>query len=338
MVRKSQAVKNAEAKNGALHPTAMAIPAPDKTENPLFDGDQAAKHVMLQELVSGLIRDMSHVPDLYTRYKKRVSLAADAPQGAMAKDTMKPFTTARGMELDFLMGQLVAQADLTLAHLEQLRKEDEESTLQLMVFETQLPLTLKMLPDCQMKPVMQRIWGTRRMQCGFRLLHFVRDGGITDDYRLDWKKRGCYSPLFNVDGMLSAILHISGDRINIDKSGITNKFSLVDNYSDWLAAFDFAPQQPTPLWKFFKGSNKGPFRHCRLTSGCQTWVKLIEACAKGYKQELELTRDADDEVALKAKQVVNDFAEAKRTDQAAKARVTAAKAIAEKRCTRTFFT
>lgn len=60
-----------------LHPAAQRLPTSKKTGNALQDKDNEAVHAQLQQMLSGLLRDPSHVPALHKEWQDRAKAAAE---------------------------------------------------------------------------------------------------------------------------------------------------------------------------------------------------------------------------------------------------------------------
>lgn len=95
---------------------------------------------MLQEIVSTLLRDGSHIQDMYTKLRSRMSAQA-AKQDVAPADTMKPFTSIKNLSVDYLFCAIEQHSDFTQQDLARSRSADEDSTLALSTFLTQMPLT-----------------------------------------------------------------------------------------------------------------------------------------------------------------------------------------------------
>lgn len=151
-----------------MHPYAQRLPAPAKTGDEIYDVDMSSRYILLQEIVSTLLRDGSHIQDIYTKLRSRINAQSSKNDVAPA-DTMKPSTSIKNISVDYLFCAIQEHSDFTQQDLARCRSFDEDSTLALFTFLTQLPPHSKALPQCQAKPVMNRIVAKRVQQCGGRL-------------------------------------------------------------------------------------------------------------------------------------------------------------------------
>lgn len=90
----------------AIHPAAQRLPAPPKAGDELTDGD-TAKYLMLQELVSHLPADESHIPDLYTRLEGSIDTKNKQTNEANGSDLFpKPLGNFKGLEVEWCFGYI----------------------------------------------------------------------------------------------------------------------------------------------------------------------------------------------------------------------------------------
>ena len=67
--------------------------------------------------------------------------------------------------------------------------------------------------------------------------------------------------MYNSDGVLAKVKHISGDCVDTSDYSITKEWVLTDNFADWGATFVRRPMAPTKAHVFFKQSATGPYKH-----------------------------------------------------------------------------
>lgn len=318
-----------------LHPIAARLPPPAKTGDDVQDSDASARYMMFQELVSILIRDGTHIPDLFTRLRNRID-AQSKKDGISPADALKPFTHIKTLSVDYMFEVLVRNSDMSHADLVKARAADEDSTLALFTFLTQMPPHLKALPACQARPVMTRLVTKRTQQCGHRLRTFKKDGGIPANGTLNWRGKGAFSPVFDKDGWLIELKHVSGDTILVENQPVSNKFAMTDNHSDWLSAFIMKPLPPLKCHQFFKASASGPYRSPMLTSASKVWCELVRQSQAEWEAAQRLAAGAQCDGGKEAAAVVKAFEQKRRADKAVVAREAAAKAMAKKRARRSF--
>lgn len=291
--------------------------------------------MMLQEINSTLLSDGSHVADLYTRLKHRIEAKAKQAS-AESSELFRPFTTLRGIDTEFLVQHIVATSDLSVAEVLKARTVDDESTINLLCFDTQLPPTLKMLPPCMARPVLSRILAQRRSEVGAggRLSTFKEKGGLLRSGGLNWKVMGCYTPTFAEDGSLKQVKHCSGDIINLEASPVTKRFDLVDNHLDYQASFVCKPMPPVRIHMFFKDTHTGPCRSPQITNTSKAWRELVSHCNEAWEQAKAAASAAKPQDEIATELVKQHTAEVKR-DRATKARAVAKAVMADGKRRRT---
>lgn len=134
----------------------VKIPVTAKTGDEVHEADQSAKFLMLQDLVNILVDDLSHIPDLYTRLRSRRNSQSKQTVEVSSSDMLRPFSILRGMPTDYMSQMLASHSDMTTTDLVAARSTDEESTIELLVFGTQLPASLRTVAACHARPAMTR--------------------------------------------------------------------------------------------------------------------------------------------------------------------------------------
>lgn len=317
-----------------MHPAALRLPAPKSTGDEVADATNQANFESLQEMVSILLQDNSHVPVLYPQLRKRMNSQASKGDldDAMLFKTTNP--SLKSVEADWLLDFIDSHSDMDVSTLVRAQSADTENLVFLASFATQLPPTMKMPKECQIRPVYRKVLDTRAADCGNRLATFKADGNISASGGISFL-HGSYQPTFASNGQLTHIKHISGDTVAVDNSGVNkDHYSLQDNWSDWGAAFVRRPMPPIKCHIFFKTGKheeaKGPYKVKQFTASS----KDLNSYTAGVHDEWDRKRKASEEgVATKeeAQVALQALAKEKRQALAEKAREKAAEVVAAKR-------
>ena len=262
-----------------IHSCAARLPPPRKTGCDVTDEDNMARFVQLQQLVSYLVEDNSHVPALWEQLKKR---KASRVEGATSfGDLFRPAGTLRTMLDDAWVIDYVASiSDIPVAELIKCKAYDEDGPKQLLQMATQAPLHSKPAEELLVKAVSKRIFDVLNVKHGMRLQRFFARGGLKDGV-INWSM-GCYTPTYGEDGILKKVTHVSGDAVDVSSYAITSDWLLVDNYADWSAMFSRKPMAPTKAHMFFKSSAKGPYKIAALSVSSKPWKDLLRQEHHGW--------------------------------------------------------
>lgn len=99
-VEASPAKLQSSPRGHSAHPFASKLPAPPKTGDEILDGDLAARHLMLQEILSTCLYDGTST--------------VRSPTEATGDEAFKPFSTFKGLELDFSVQYILHNSDLKI--------------------------------------------------------------------------------------------------------------------------------------------------------------------------------------------------------------------------------
>lgn len=314
----------------SVHPLAMKLPSPRKVGDELQDADAAARHEMLQQMLTELIQDDSHVPALFAQLRRRVQ-AQQSADGLDLEMRFKSVGTFRSIDPEWLCHFVSSAGDMTVSQVVSARRFDSEVVAHLATFCTQLPLALK-LPQqqCMVKSVMKWIVDDRNRICGQRLAGFKQRGGLRPDGSINWAA-GCYTPVFGEAGMLEQIKHISGSVVEVGSTGIDRKYILVDNYGDFSAAFVLKPLPPVKCHIFWKASDgTGPYAAPQYTSSAKSWKTYCEGHYAAWEQARQLAAEGSKRSA-EVQQELGNMETQKRQAQASQARVRAQQVLSAKR-------
>ena len=256
-----------------FHPFAEKMPPPRKTGNKTADADDEAKMVMLKELLSECLNDLSLVVPCYATLRLRL-LEASVDIEGQEFSGVKQF---RNLDPDFLIEHVEKWSGLSVQVLVGLLKNDQLAIVQMASFATGLPVGLKWSGELFDKVVASRFLDQRAVFLGGRLKQAVGEN-LVKDQQLNWSM-GCYRLLFNESGRMDYVLFVNGDKVPVGKDVFIfkNAVSLTDNYSDTSAALLQPPHEPLKLINFFLTTGLGPFKfklfakkECRVRQGSQS--------------------------------------------------------------------
>ena len=252
-----------------LHPYAEKLPRPKVVDDENVDTDNEAKYLMLQELVSKLLFDSSHILSMYSALQKR--LLSQSKQ--VESDANKKFDTAATIggltqiakNYDWFWMDVAEHTDIGPTKLNVADALNPDSTLQLWQFDTQISLNLKTTPELLVKPIMKKIATACREMHGNRLKDFAKLNPIDSVKGVLWGAVpgiGSYNQ-FGEDGFLSLIRHCNGDEVLIPEgqSVITKKYKACELFLD---CFCFCSESPTD-----------PLAH--VLQGCQIWAIQVSS-------------------------------------------------------------
>lgn len=222
-------------------------------------------------------------------------------------------------------------SDLTLDDLAGMLQHDGDAVHFLGSYATQLALNIKMGPYCIIKAVLKRVLDQRNTDMGFRARHFKALGGVDASGALNLKIMS-YRPMFNSNGFLESIDHVSGNTAVVKDSNISKKFQLFDNYSDFGCYFKLEPMPPVKLALWFqpkKGEEKAGLGHPQLTSASKAWYQLVDQHHRAWQEARKQAIGKG--VSQAAKEMVQTQQKDKKRAQASAAREKALTAIAAKK-------
>lgn len=234
--------------------------------NKFIDEDTEGKMQLLRDIIIICMDDLSYVQVLYNKLRER--------QQAGVADTTLPFKDTKvlkDLDKDFLLNFVTSRSDLHLAQAVMALEHDRDSILQLVMYETQLPLSLKWFPLRQSHEVTSRVLCDRGDKCGKRLANFKASGGYANSM-LKWSV-GVYKPNFSKQGgekaRLESITHVPARcKKTVVESIIffKNALAIGENWSDTSACLLTPPLPPVKCIGFFdEALREGPYNVMLVT-------------------------------------------------------------------------
>lgn len=209
----------------------------------MADEQETAVHHCFCDFASTLNQDGQLVMPMYTKLMSFLRDCQSDSGDSEAKFTK--ISTLQKLDPEWLLLFLSSRSDLSAGDIVKCKRQDEDSIVQLLLFECQMPPFLK-LPEvcvCVYKEIMWKVLASRTDVCGCRLRYFKADGGLKRATgELTWVK-GCYTLIFR-EGMLVEVQHENGDKVRATHP-ISSDYTLTDNFNDWAAALP--KPSPPPL-------------------------------------------------------------------------------------------
>lgn len=183
------------------------------------------------------------------------------------------------MDEEWLISWLTQRSDLTDDDMISMKKRDTEAVQQLLQYELQLPLTLKMHPHSKDKAVTKRVLDARANEMRRRLSK-PRASGMSSGVA-SWKDKYFQfkwtSDAF--DAKVTHVHHWNGDVAEVPEHCIiTRQHTLQLNWSDWLAQVARSPLPPLKLCDLFKASRNVPWSYA-LPPKPKEFERVCEAVA-----------------------------------------------------------
>lgn len=247
--------------SGHNMPYAQKLPSVKSSGNKVVDEDTEGKVQLLRKIISICMDDLSRVQVLYNKLRER--------QQAGVADTTLPFKDTKvlkDLDKDFLLNFVTSRSDLQLAQVVKALEHDREAILQLVMYETQLPLSLRWFPLLHSREVTYRVLCDRGDKCGTRLANFKASGGYANSM-LKWSA-GVYKPSFSKQGgekaRLESIMHVpTRCTKTVDESIIffKNALAIGENWSDASACLLTPPASAGEVhWLLRCGREGGPLQ------------------------------------------------------------------------------
>lgn len=310
-----------------LHPFAQKLPMPKRTGNHSYDEDMEAKALMLKEMLSTCLLDLSHVPPLYAKMRERVRQQASPNEDIEFRDVK----ALRGLDPDFVVDFITRKSDLMLEEVIALMKKDSDAPLQIMAFGVQLPLSLRWPPALFSREATYRFLNQRTKEAGNRL-EKIKGHGTVARGALTWAK-GCYKPSFDHHGRMEKVTHWNGDVVIVPPELHINKTNaaIVDNWSDTAAAISQPLISPVKFINLFASSNTGPYKYNIYQKKCPELDRAIQEIVTEYEDEKRNCTSASSSGVHSAAENIEELKSQQAKERAKRARAKAAEARSNKR-------
>lgn len=292
----------------ALHPFAQKLPSPKKSENEAINKDNKNNHDMTAAVLSAMLRDDSGklVQHLYMETQRFESDAVQAP-GLETAPTFEKAKTAGGVDETWLIEILASQSDMTSKEIVGTKKQDNKNPQHLFQLGSDLNPALSLPECCRIKEFYRRIILKLFADCGNRLQHWKRDGGLTQEGNICWK-RGKYTVTITAEG--ATFWHrVTGHEYKMpnEEWARFTGYVLDGNWSDaaWLDK-DPLPKVPIMTW-FDRKGKKGPYAKTPMSQ-----KSFNELCATEFakfqseKAQVGGTAQVADTIAKELKDLKSD--------------------------------
>lgn len=253
------------------------IPEHKKTGNYQTDINNTDNRHAVRSLLTMLLDDDSLAPGLLAEaQRRRIAMNGVSDE----RDVFVHSTTLGKLDEDWLISWLTQRSDLTNDDIISMKKRDTEAAQQLLQYELQLPLTLKMNQFSKDKAVAKRVFDARANEMGRRLQRF-RAADMAAG-AASWKDK-CFQ--FNwtsdtFDAKVTHVHHWNGDVAEVPEHCIiTRQHTLQFNWSDWSAQVARSPLPPLKLCDFFKAKRNGPWSYA-LPPKPKEFEKTLRGCRR----------------------------------------------------------
>lgn len=216
-------------------------------------------------------------------------------------DTFSGLTTLSKVDEGFATEFVIAVSDLVHADVVKAKQQDDKIIMQLLHFELQWAPNLKMPVEASVKEVLRRCMVQRSAELNNPLKNFKASGGLAANGAVNWLHGAC--SLQFTEGVLTETTHtISTNKVSVDASyGLSNDYSLHENWCEWSAKLCKPPHPPIVLAGFFKDSGSCPYTRKRMHAQCKDFVKLVQGIYSVWDDESKrLTTTASADVADEA--------------------------------------
>jgi len=260
-----------------ITPYASRFPKMDNSA----DSNAADLRTFAMQVVSGMQHDSGNIIPMYKAMEKR---AADKLAQEASVEYFTHVTTVNKLDVVWVSQWLTNNTNFTTMEILACTRRDPESPMQMFLFETQWPPTLRLNLDCLHKETFGRLSTHRSVAAGKRLNKLKARGGCQDGV-LDWSF-GCYEFPVVDKGRVKAIKHISDKQIAVpDHMTILTDFDFQANWDDFGAQVRKPPLQPQKLWQLMesecKEAKEGPWAIETYTGGnCKAFNTMF---ASEYK-------------------------------------------------------
>ena len=297
------------------------------------DSRREATRSCLMSIIETCLDDESHVLPLYNELQKRINAAKANPTTKLGKDLAftPPVQTLRQLPASFVCGWLVECTGLSPEVLAKVYEFDAEAPGRMLEFLCQLPASLKIPPEGNIKAVMTALLNHRVAACGNRGTKMKEAVAATG--QIQWSKFGSYELKLDQHGVATGITYVGGAQqhfpagISVDKS-----WNLCKNWSDDHAYVEKPPFPPVVLSQFFaKDADRSPGTIIRYKTNCEAWRAFIQRLQDewvGKQSEVQGGKAASSQ-AVTAE--LGKIDASKKREASEKAKAAAAEALARKR-------
>ena len=213
------------------------------------DRDNQANRQMLLDMLKTCWDDTSHILSLHSQMVSQVK----EMQAAAAESSLLPImSTVQKIPAEHRIDIIVKKSSFTSADVLELKTEDPQADLQLLVFGFGTAYTFKLIHGHRYLSVLHAVFSDQHQKMEYLLRGFMENAKKGN--RIDWSF-GCYGVKWAADGKLQEVNHRAGAKCNCPEwaSHITKKWAINLNWDDWLAKFEgpgLAP--PIDMNLFFK--------------------------------------------------------------------------------------
>ena len=259
------------------------MPAQPKTGDKNKDGQIESTKRLLQHVVEGCLLKPDAILKVHHAFMDFTETEQRQYHPAASRDDQfMSLVPIAKVDDDFILQHILSESDLDKDDLPIVCKASDNIE---MLFEAsyQLSTSLRMLPELQVKSVIQRFLDARKAQCGNPLKCFKAKGGLGDrSGRLVFKEAGSYVPTYDNMGILTKLRYHGGDEVDVTDGRIKMGTPIRYNFSDWRACFPNPPFADIKLHLFFKAAKKGPHAN-DLVEFNQKSKKYAEAAAHAFQ-------------------------------------------------------
>ena len=250
---------------------------------------------MIGMIVKRMVSDASHISPTFAALQRRINTKRDEIVAQDCEKFTKAVSTLAKVDVAWMSEVVKELSDLLEADIAKCLEFDLEAAATLISAETQIPLSMVLGPELNVKEVLRAVIMHFAGKNGGLLKEWKARGGLKPDGSLNLAA-GVYKIEFNDgegnDAKLKKITHrASGEHVGMaDGIHITKSYKLRSNHSERLSSLVKAPYPPTKLIGFF-AKGKGPHARKVITPQSEEWKTAItSACSNFTKAKADALR------------------------------------------------
>lgn len=291
------------------------------------DCKRAVEANMLQEIMSTLKGNPSQIYVVYSQLQKRMKIEQNLSSENPEVASWGKLSIVVKIEPQFKVAWVVEHSDLTASDCCAMMEKDGNSIDNIIAMAVQFPVKMRLPLQAATKEVMKKWWNHRNTTFGNRIARVKAEGGLWDEFDVDYSKISVFKLTFNSQDFLESVEHkpskIKAE--NLAKYRISKDIKFVDGFSDVEAYFELPPLPPIKVYTLF-AEDDFEWEHYYVVPGNGSPTDDVKKAFDGYETESKQKSGGDD-----VKEKVARFTSDKSKQQMSKARELAQKALARKK-------
>jgi hypothetical protein len=318
------------ASSSELSPYAAKLPKFERTGSVIEDEKNKNNWLQLQAMINGCQSNPDIVSILFGKFTETRQLFTSVGEWQLAEMFQPTPKNLWALQDDFVYEFIISHSDLKTEYLVAIQRADPKGPHKLFLAMVQLPGSFKLEGDMVCRGFLNRMCHTRFEHCGGRMVKILEEGHVLNGI-VFWANCGSYNGKFE-GGKLVEVLHVSsGARVEINPLEImvSEKWQMVDNWSDVNACYQYEGQPGMKLANLFRKDNhEGPWKYAYFTGSKQAaFLKFLDTELAEFRKDRERVAGTSAGLTVEIKENVSAMKAEKKKATMEKAKVAAKQAL-----------